>query len=76
MGVPVHRKGTASRNIPVGKIIVCTSEVTPVKFRLFDSTKAKDDSEKGDFITGHRFFRTPDGWVMDSNVEKMFELTT
>ena len=76
VGVPVHRKGTASRNIPVGKIIVCTSEVTPVKFRLFDSTKAKDDSEKGDFITGHRFFRSPDGWVMDSNVEKMFELTT
>jgi hypothetical protein len=54
------------RVIPVGKIIVCTSEVDPeLNIRL------ERYRDRG-YIP---FFRIPDGYVMGCDVEKMFELS-
>ena len=62
----IGEKLAYKRVIPVGKIIVCTSEVDPeLNIRL----------ERGRDRGYIPFFRIPDGYVMGCDVEKMFELS-
>lgn len=62
----IGEKLAYKRVIPVGKIIVCTSEVDPeLNIRL------ERYRDRG-YIP---FFRIPDGYVMGCDVEKMFELS-
>ena len=62
----IGEKLAYKRVIPVGKIIICTSEIDPeLNIRL----------ERGRDRGYIPFFRIPDGYVMGCDVEKMFELS-
>lgn len=61
------------RSIPAGKIIVCTSEFNGPNAHFLVRFRAHNDSTEK---IVQSLLRIPDGWVMDCDVERMFELTT
>ena len=65
--------GNSTRSIPAGKIIVCTSEFNGPNGHFLVRFRAHNDSTEKIVKS---LLRIPDGWVMDCDVERMFELTT
>lgn len=68
------RRSAVMRTIPAGKIIVCTSEKSQLNVRFDERSVGCEEPRYSN--EKRSFLRIPDGYVMDCNVEKMFELTS